>query len=191
MEPRRRGLIIFPAIRYFAIDRAFCGFCDASLCRFQACSGTRSLPRHFSERRRGAGAIRRSASILAQSFSDRARRDRAARGVLVRRGPGGSIDAGCESDQMASRACDLVLRRVLAAQVCAGLQAVRRALRLSVQFLLRLGGTPARPPAARPDHAAWRRGGDRLSRARRSGRRGADRIGERSCAAHADHRDRT
>ena len=58
-------------------------------------------------------------------------------------------------------------------------RAVRRALRLSVQFLLRLGRAAAGAAAARPDHAAERRRGRRLSRPCRCRGRRADRDRER------------
>ena len=55
------------------------------------------------------------------------------------------------------------------------LRGVRRALRLSVQLLLRRRRPAPCAPAARPDHAAERRRGRRLSRACRCRGRAADR----------------
>ena len=73
--------------------------------------------------------------------------------------------------QMASRPHHLVLRDLRAARSCARLPAVRRALRLPVQQLLR-GRRPApRPPAPRHAEPPVARRGPRLSRSRRRGAR--------------------
>ena len=123
----------------------------------------------------GRAIARRSARALARRVPPRARRDRAARRASVGRGPDRAVDGGCLADQMASRARHLVLRDVPAQAARSGLQDLRRALSLPVQFLLRRRRPAPRAPAARPDHAAERRRRRRLSRPCRCGGRAADR----------------
>src|SRR3954468_8452442 len=80
--------------------------------------------------------VAKSPRSLGRRIPRRARGDRAPRRAAIGRGPDYPVDAGCEPDQMASRAHDMVLRAVSAEVLCAGLCRVRSALRLPVQLLL-------------------------------------------------------
>ena len=72
-----------------------------------------------------------------------------ARRAAVRRGRDAPAPPGCVARQMASGAHHLVLRDVRAARSHARLPPLRRALRLSVQLLLRGGGRAPRARSAR------------------------------------------
>src|SRR3954469_1442771 len=71
--------------------------------------------------------IAKSPRALGRCIPRRARGDRAPRRSAVGRGPDYPVDAGCEPDQMASRAHHMVLRAVFAEALCIGLCRVRSA----------------------------------------------------------------
>ena len=100
--------------------------------------------------------IVRRRGVLARRISRRARTKPNAAPRCCARGPDRAVDAGRQSGEMASGARHMVLRAISVASVRAGLSAVRRALRVSVQLLLCGGRSAAGAAAARPDHAAWR-----------------------------------
>ena len=90
--------------------------------------------------------------------------------------PGGSVDAGCEPDQVASRAHDLVLRDVPAAAECARLRGSTSVSRLFNSYYVAAGLRHARPGRGlitRPDAGEV----VRLSGACGCGGRAADRRG--------------
>src|SRR5690606_25644960 len=105
----------------------------------------------------------------------------AAGSAAFRRGLHGPVHAGRQPHQVAPGAYLLVLRTLPAARVPARLPGIRRALRLSLQFLLLPGRPDAPPPGARLPEPPGAGGGDGLPRARgrahaapalRGGRRG-------------------
>ena len=112
------------------------------------------------------------------AFRARARRDRAPRRALCAR-----KIRSCSRCRMPARPNGIArIRPGSSSSSCwrrtsRRLSRVRRALRLSVQFLLRRRRPAPRAAAARPDHAAERRRGHRLSRACRCRGRAADRDG--------------
>ena len=101
--------------------------------------------------------------------------DRAPRRPARRRGPDRAVDARRQPDEVAPRPHDVVLRDVRARRARRRLPAVRRAVPVPVQLLLRGRRAAARPAGAGPHHPSGHRGGRRLPRARRRGDGGAAR----------------